>query len=82
MVLGKSKSSQQEITGEGIKPDDHKLSDRALGKTPLSRGPLKGVTVDMDGLMKEFYNIVGWDLATGGPTPEKLKELEIDSLFS
>jgi aldehyde:ferredoxin oxidoreductase len=67
---------------EGIKPDDHKLSDRALGKTPLTKGPLKGVTVDMDGLMKEFFDTVGWDLVSGGPTPEKMKALGIDSLIS
>jgi aldehyde:ferredoxin oxidoreductase len=67
---------------EGIKPADHKLSDRALGKTPLTRGPLKGVTLNMDDLMKEFFDTVGWDPAGGGPTPAKMKELGIDSLFS
>jgi aldehyde:ferredoxin oxidoreductase len=67
---------------EGLKPEDYKLSDRALGKTPLTNGPLKGVTLDMDALMKEFFDTVGWDLATGGPTPEKMKQLGIDSLFS
>ncbi len=65
---------------EGIKPEDHKLSERALGKTPLTKGPLKGVTVDMEGLMKEFFEIVGWDLDTGGPTAEKMKELGIAGL--
>jgi len=67
---------------EGLKPEDHKLSDRALGKTPLTSGPLKGARVDMDALMREFYHTVGWDLATGGPTPAKLRELGIDSLVS
>jgi hypothetical protein len=36
----------------------------------------------MDNLMREFYDTVGWDLATGGPTPEKMKALEIDQLIS
>ncbi len=67
---------------EGIKPEDHTLSERALGKTPLTKGPLRGVTVDMEGLMKEFYDTVGWDLNTGGPTPEKMKELGIEELCS
>jgi aldehyde:ferredoxin oxidoreductase len=66
---------------EGISPADHKLSDRALGKTPLTQGPLKGVRVDMDALMKEFYDTVGWDLTTGGPSPQKLKMLGIDTLI-
>jgi aldehyde:ferredoxin oxidoreductase len=63
---------------EGIKPADHELSDRALGKTPLTAGPLKGVRVDMGWLVKEFYDTVGWDLNTGGPTTDKMKELGID----
>ena len=66
---------------EGIKPEDHKLSERALGKRPLTEGPLKGAKVDMEGLMKEFYDTVGWDLTTGGPSSGKMKELEIDSLM-
>ena len=65
---------------EGIKPDDHKLSHRALGKTPLQEGPLKGVAVDMEALKREFFDIVGWDPVTGGPTPEKMKALGIESL--
>jgi aldehyde:ferredoxin oxidoreductase len=67
---------------EGLKPEDHKLSDRALGKKPLTSGPLKGARVDMDALMREFFETVGWDLATGGPTLQKMKELEIDSFFA
>ena len=66
---------------EGLLPADHQLSDRAIGKTPLDKGPLKGKTIDMDNLMREFYDTVGWDLATGGPTPEKMKALEIDQLI-
>ncbi len=63
---------------EGIKPADHELSDRALGKTPLTAGPLKGVRVDMGWLVKEFSETVGWDLNTGGPTVEKMRELGIE----
>jgi aldehyde:ferredoxin oxidoreductase len=65
---------------EGIKPGDHTLSERALGKTPLTKGPLKGVRVDMEWLMKAFYDTVGWDPNTDGPTAEKMKELGIAGL--
>jgi aldehyde:ferredoxin oxidoreductase len=34
----------------------------------------------MEKLEAEFYALVGWDLETGGPTPEKLNELEIGNL--
>ena len=64
---------------EGIKPGDHALSGRALGETPLGGGPLKGVTIDMQTLREEFFKVVGWDTAAGGPTPAKLKELGIET---
>ena len=51
-----------------------------VGKSPLEKGPLKGKTIEMDNLMREFYDMVGWDLVTGGPTPEKLTALEIDQI--
>ncbi|MCP4692524.1 MAG: aldehyde ferredoxin oxidoreductase family protein [Desulfobacterales bacterium] len=65
---------------EGITPADHKISNRALGKRPLSRGPLKGKSVDMDRMMKQFYDTLGWDMVKGGPDGARMKELEIDSL--
>lgn len=67
---------------EGVKTEDQKLNYRAVGKSPLSKGPLKGVTIDMDSLQREFFETVGWDPSKGGPTQEKMKELGIDSLFS
>ena len=63
---------------EGIKPENQVLSGRAIGETPLSSGPLKGITIDMQNLREEFFNVMGWDMATGGPTPAKMKELDID----
>ena len=62
---------------EGIKPSDYRLSGRALGEKPLSGGPLKGITLDMESMRGEFFKTVGWDSATGGPTKEKMKELGI-----
>jgi len=67
---------------EGITPADQRLCDRAIGKTPLASGPNKGVTVDIDALQDIFFRNVGWDRNTGGPTPAKMKDLGLDSLFS
>ena len=67
---------------EGIKPDDTRLHDRAIGKNPLKQGPLKGITIDIDNLQTQFFNAVGWDIDTGGPTEAKMKELGIDHLFT
>jgi aldehyde:ferredoxin oxidoreductase len=67
---------------EGVRPGDSKLPPRAIGTTPLTQGPLKDVTVDIETLGKELFNILGWDPNTGGPTSETLKEMELDNLFT
>ena len=64
---------------EGIAAKDHHLSRRALDAAELGKGPLKGVRIDMDRLMKEFFDTAGWDLATGGPTAQRMKELGLEA---
>ena len=66
---------------EGVRPADSKLPPRAVGSPPLTDGPLKGITVDMDSLEKDLNDLLGWDPATGSPTAETLKEMELDDLF-
>jgi aldehyde:ferredoxin oxidoreductase len=66
---------------EGVRPVDSKLPPRAIGTPPLTVGPLKGISVDVDSLEKDLHNLLGWDPGTGGPTSETLKEMELDSLF-
>ena len=66
---------------EGLMAKDQEPNERALGKPPLSKGPLKGITLDMENLQKEFFEIVGWENPTGGPTKAKMKELGIASLI-
>lgn len=66
---------------EGIRPDDTKLPLRAIGTPPLTHGPLKNISVDIDSLEKELFSIMGWDPDTGGPTAETLREMELDQLF-
>jgi len=41
---------------------------------------LKNVSVDAEGLKTAFFQTMGWDLTTGGPTQEKMAELGIDHL--
>lgn len=66
---------------EGVTQADSKLPPRAVGIPPLTDGPLKGITVDIDSLRKDLYDLLGWDPGTGGPTPETLKEMELDGLL-
>ena len=67
---------------EGVRPEDHRVSRRAIGGEPLAAGPLKGVTLDMDALRAEFFQSVGWDPVLGGPTPEKIRALGLETLVS
>ena len=60
---------------EGITPKDFKLPDRILGKPPLKKGPLKGITIDADADTREYFETIGWDTETGKPNRERLEEL-------
>jgi aldehyde:ferredoxin oxidoreductase len=60
---------------EGIDPRSVRLPDRILGKPPLKRGPLAGVTLDNEALLEDYYRNLQWDPATGRPTDERLNQL-------
>jgi aldehyde:ferredoxin oxidoreductase len=61
----------------GITRKDDRLTNHNM--KVLSSGRLKNVKLDLEDNLKTYYNIRGWDLETGRPTKEKLKELEIIS---
>jgi len=52
---------------------------------PMPDGPGKGAHLDRadyEGLLNDYYTARGWDPATGCPSPEKLKELELGGIGS
>jgi len=63
---------------EGIQQGDFKLPARAVGIPPLEEGPLKGITLDMETMVREFNRAMGYDEATGVPTTELLESLGLD----
>jgi aldehyde:ferredoxin oxidoreductase len=65
---------------EGLKPSDFKLPDRALGKPPLKEGPTANITIDMDTMVKEYFEVRDWDIGTGKPSKKKLQELGIEDV--
>jgi aldehyde:ferredoxin oxidoreductase len=65
---------------EGIDPRGIRLPDRILGRPPLARGPLAGVTLDNEEMIEDYYRNLGWDTATGWPTREKLSELGLSDV--
>jgi len=60
----------------GFTKADDKLPDRLL-KEPMPSGPAKGLVTQLDTMLKEYYQIRGWD-EEGVPTDEKLKILAIE----
>ncbi|MDO8785701.1 MAG: aldehyde ferredoxin oxidoreductase C-terminal domain-containing protein, partial [Syntrophales bacterium] len=66
---------------EGISPQDFALPARLTGSPPLSDGPLKGVSIDIETLKTEHFREMGWDEKTGRPSEEKLRELSLDEFI-
>lgn len=60
----------------GLTKEDDTLPPRLL-KEQLTTGPAKGKVAELDVMLKEYYELRGWD-TEGIPTEEKLDELVID----
>jgi aldehyde:ferredoxin oxidoreductase len=65
---------------EGINLIKYDIPGRILGKPPYKVGPLAGVTVDADTLVKEYLKEMDWGLKTARPSAKKLKELGLDDI--
>jgi aldehyde:ferredoxin oxidoreductase len=68
---------------EGITRENDVLPKR-LTQDPLPEGPAEGMLIEEETieLMKDaYYTMRGWDISTGFPTPDKLKELELEELI-
>jgi aldehyde:ferredoxin oxidoreductase len=61
--------------GAGRADDD--LPDHFTEDRVPDSGPTQGMTVDIQQMVKDFYDAMGWD-ENGDPTPEKLKELGLE----
>ena len=63
---------------DGLTRADDALPKRLL-EDPLPEGAAEGHTVKkLDQSLDVYYELRGWDKKTGKPTPEKLKELNLD----
>lgn len=60
---------------EGIHPKQLLMHPRAQGNPPLEKGPLAGVTLDMQTMLKEFFSEFGWDYEKGLPDIARLDAL-------
>ena len=58
---------------------DFRLPPRIVGDPPLSKGPLKGITIPIEELNENFARAMGWD-TSGKPTLERLQELGLSEV--
>ncbi|MBA7505846.1 hypothetical protein ES706_04523 [subsurface metagenome] len=65
---------------EGLNPLQFRVPDRVLGRPPLKEGPLIGVTIDEDIMIKEYLTAMEWDAKTTKPSKKKLLELGLDDV--
>ena len=64
---------------EGIcNKEMYKLPKRVIGQPPLSGGPTKGITVDNETQIKEYYLAMGWNPETGVPRRAVFERLGLD----
>lgn len=62
---------------EGINPINLAVPGRVIGRPPQTVGPVKDRMVDLETMAREFYQAMSWDLKTGKPSSERLKELRL-----
>lgn len=65
---------------EGMTKAADTLPKRLL-EEPLPEGPAKGHVNNLAILLDPYYEMRGWDKATGKPTPEKLRELGLEDVI-
>ena len=66
---------------QGYNPAAMALPRRMAGEPPLSKAPLKGVTLRNKEQVALHWKAFGWDEKTGVPLPETVKRLGIDRLM-
>jgi len=65
---------------EGLTRKDDTLPER-FSKEKMPDGTAKGQTIDLERMIKEYYQLRGWDEKTGIPTRSKLIELDLKGVI-
>lgn len=73
LELGRKISSlRQAFNVKQGAPLRHHLNPRLIGELPLTKGVNKGRSVDLDGMVPLYWDLMGWDAVTGQPYAEDL----------
>ncbi len=65
---------------EGFNALEHAIHPRMAGLPPLKKGPMKGITVDMDILLQDCLKAMEWDLVSARPRAKRLMELDLEDV--
>ena len=66
---------------QGIDPASWRLPARMAGNPPLTNGPLKGVKLQNEQMVRLHWQGFGWSAENGAPTLEAISALGIDTLL-
>jgi aldehyde:ferredoxin oxidoreductase len=66
---------------EGFKPTDFTIPPRVAGDPPLKVGALKDKTIDIEGLKKQYYEAMGFDVDTGAISQERINALGLQDVL-
>ncbi len=61
----------------GITRADDRLP-RRFSQEPSPSGHARGQVIDVEPMLDEYFRLRGWDLETGWPAPEKLRQLDLE----
>ena len=64
---------------EGLASKGFDLPPRAAGSPPLEKGPLRGVTLDLEAMKRDYFDRMGYD-QEGVPTQRLLESLGLDDI--
>jgi aldehyde:ferredoxin oxidoreductase len=67
---------------EGFKPGDFKMPPRLSGIPPFKVGLLKDITIDFEGLKKQYYEAMGFDTETGKIRKDRIEALGLKDILS
>ena len=66
---------------QGIRPETFTLNRRTAGHPPLTEGANKGRRLVLEPIIRDYHELLGWDVHTGEPTSETVRRLNLGAAF-
>ena len=66
---------------EDLNPFQVPIHPRIVGQPPTTRGPNAGVTIDVEGLGRDFAAVMSWDPVSAIPSKERLDSLGLGWVY-